>query len=196
VGGPNLPSADLISAIAVAPSNGNVVYLGYTNGNVARTLNGLAGSPTWTLQGNGLPGGWVSSLAVDPEDPMIAYCTYSNYGIQHIFRTLNGGQSWSSIDGIGFEGVPDIPVHWIAVRPCNSDQLYAGTELGVFASPDRGATWHPANAGLAHTVVESLDFKGDNTLVAFTHGRGAFLAALEPCAGVLEPTAESPLRIR
>jgi hypothetical protein len=90
---------------------------------------------------------------------------------------------WESIDGISAAGVPDIPVHCIAVRPCDAQQLYVGTELGVFVSEDGGATWVPANTGLAHTVVEWLDFKDNNTLVAFTHGRGAFLADLEPCSG-------------
>jgi hypothetical protein len=143
----------------------------------------LAPSPTWQIFTNGLIGGWVSSVAVDPEDVDIAYCTYSNYGVSHVLRTVDGGQSWVSIDGIEATGVPDIPAHWIEVRPCNPQQLYVATELGVFVSDDGGATWEPANDGLAHTVIESLDFKNDNTLVAFSHGRGAFITSLEACPG-------------
>jgi photosystem II stability/assembly factor-like uncharacterized protein len=124
----------------------------------------------------------VSSVAVDPFDPDVAYCTYSNYGVPHMRKTVNGGASWFSIDGPVFAGVPDIPVHWIAVRPCNPQQLFAATELGVFASDDGGATWQPANPGLAHVVVESLDFRDENTLVAFTHGRGAYRTHLRPCS--------------
>ena len=136
---------------------------------------------TTKLVTNGLYGGWVSSVAVDPEDPDVAYCTYSNYGIPHVLRTLNGGANWTSIDGIEAAGVPDIPAHWIAVRPCDPQQLYVGTELGVFASDDGGANWDPVNDSLAHTVVETLDFKNSQTLVAFTHGRGTFVTDLEPC---------------
>ena len=180
--GGNIPLADKISAIGIAPSNGNTVYLGFSNGLVARTSNGLAPSPTWSVHYQGLVvGGWVSSVAVDPVNPNIAYVTYSNYDVPHVFRTTDGAQTWQSIDGIGFEGVPDIPVHWIAPRPCNPEELYVGTELGVFASADGGATWQPRNGGLAHVVVESLDFKTPDTLVAFSHGRGAFLAHLTPC---------------
>jgi hypothetical protein len=181
--GPNFTGVDQISAIAVAPSDGNVVYLGYTSGHVARTTNALDPSPSWSVMGVPVSGGWVSSVAVDPQDPDIAYCTYSNYGIPHVWRTVNGGTDWTSIDGIAATGVPDIPVHWVAVRPCNPEQLYAGTELGVFASDDSGATWDPVNDGLANTVVESLDFQNNNTLVAFSHGRGAFRTSLEPCPG-------------
>lgn len=46
----------------------------------------------------------------------------------------------------------------------------------------------PVCDGLAHTIVETLDFKDDDTLVAFTHGRGVFVTQLEPCAGPPIPT--------
>ncbi len=182
--GPNFASADKISAIAIAPTDGDVVYLGFNNGYVARTTNGLSPSPTWTVYGSaaGLRvGAWVSGIAVSPADPAVAYCTYSTFGGNHVYRTVNGGASWASIDGISFSGVPDIPAHWVEVRPCNPSQLFVGTELGVFASDDGGANWQPVNAGLAHTIVETLDFQNEDALVAFTHGRGAFRAALIPC---------------
>jgi photosystem II stability/assembly factor-like uncharacterized protein len=195
VAGPDFSGPNQISAIAIAPSNSNVVYLGFNNGYVARTVNGLDSLPDWTVFANGLHGAWVSSIAIDPENPDVAYCTYSNYGTpNHVLRTTNGGANWESIDGIEATGVPDIPVHCIAVRPCDSEQLYVGTELGVFVSDDGGAIWTPANTGLAHTVVEWLDFKDDNTLVAFTHGRGAYMAELSPCAGAgLPPDDDKPV---
>jgi len=192
VAGPNFVNASSISAIAIWPEDGNVVYLGFSNGYVARTTNGLAGSPSWQVFSNGLVGAHVSSVAIDPVDPDIAYASYSTYGVPHILQTLNGGQSWASIDGIGFAGVPDIPVHWITVRPCNPLQLYAATELGVFASDDGGATWEPSNDGLAHVVVESLDWRGDNELVAFTHGRGAFRTRLLLCDPPRRPATLFP----
>jgi photosystem II stability/assembly factor-like uncharacterized protein len=183
VAGIDFPIAGQISAIGIAPSDGNVVYLGFNNGFVARTTNGLDPEPTWELFSTGLVlGGWVSSVTVDPVDPDIAYCTYSNYDVEHVHRTLDGGQSWHSVDGVGFSGVPDIPVHWISVRSCRPQELYVGTELGVFTSDDGGSTWQPFNNGLAHTVVEALDFKTPNELVAFSHGRGAFMTSLAPCS--------------
>ncbi|MFC2144070.1 WD40/YVTN/BNR-like repeat-containing protein [Acidobacteriota bacterium] len=171
----------VVSAIAVAPSDSDVVYLGHMNGALARTGNGLDSSPSWDGRSAGLPRAYISSLAVDPADPDVAYCTFSTFGVPHVFRTDNGGLTWTSIDGEGDTGIPDISVHWIAVRPCMSRQLWVGTELGVFVSNDTGATWHPSNYGLPRTVVESLDFMDAHTLVAFTYGRGAFIADLEPC---------------
>ena len=181
VAGPNLPGAGSHTAFAVAPSDSNIVYTGYDNGYVARTTNALDSSPTWSQISSGLVlGGWVSSVSVDPFDPDIAYCTYSNFGVPHVWRTTNGGASWTSIDGTAPNNIPDLPVHWLAVRPCDSQQLYAATELGIFASDNGGTTWEPINTGLANTVVESLDWKRDDILVAFTHGRGAFVSYLSP----------------
>jgi hypothetical protein len=181
VAGPDFAGPGRISAIAVSVTDSDVLYLGFENGYVVRSLNATSASPSWEIFANGLYGGWVSSVAVDPDDPDVAYCTYSNYGIPHVLRTTDGGSSWHSIDGIGSAGVPDIPVHWIDIRPCAPQQLYVGTELGVFASDDGGSTWQPANPGLPNTVVESLDFQSYDQLVAFTHGRGAFRTDLSPC---------------
>jgi len=202
--GPDLASPRTISAIGIAPSDGNVVYLGYDNGYVARTLDGLSGSPSWSLRSAGLPGGgsWLSDIAVDPAEPDVVYVTYSSTGAGHVYRSLDGGASWQSIDGIAAAGIPDIPVHSITVRPGNSGQLYAGTELGVFASDDQGANWAPANDGLAHTVVEELRWEDAQTLVAFTFGRGVFVAELDPVVGVADGgivarpllAVESPVR--
>ena len=181
VAGANFAGPNQISAIGISPADGNVVYLGFNNGYVVRTLKGLSPNPTWEIFTNGLVGAWVSSVTVDPFDADIAYATYSNFGVPHIVRTVNGGQIWIPIDGIDFDGVPDIPVHWLAVRPCDSQQLFAATELGVFRSLDGGQTWAPFNEGGAHVVVESLDWRNERLLVAYTHGRGAYQVDLGPC---------------
>ena len=182
--GPDLSGPGTISAIAVAPTDSNVVYLGFNNGFVARSTDALAASPSWTTFTAGLRlGAWVSSVAVDPANPDIAYATYSTFGGKHVYRTVNGGVSWAPIDGVGAGALPDLPVHWLAVRACNSQQLYLGTELGVFASDDGGASWLPTSPGVPTTIVESLDFRSNNELVAYTFGRGAFLATLAPCVG-------------
>jgi photosystem II stability/assembly factor-like uncharacterized protein len=179
-----LPLSDRISAIAVAPTDSEVVYLGFENGTVARTSNGRAATPTWSeFDGsNGLPLGYVSSVAVDPTDADTAYATYSTFGIDHVFRTTDGGTTWVSIDGVAETGIPDIPVHWLAIKPDNSQNLYAGTEIGVFVSENGGGDWAPANIGFPRTVVETLEFPTPTRIVAYTHGRGAFLADLgEDC---------------
>jgi hypothetical protein len=169
-----------ISAVAVAPGDGAVVFFGTSTGRVMVSSNALDAVPLWHSRSAGLPDGWISSIAVDPVDSDRAYCTVSTFGVPHVFRTDNRGYTWLPIDGSGTGGIPDIPCHSIAVRPSNGEHLVVGTELGVFASFDGGGTWSPFNTGGAHSVVEALDFKDENTLVAFTRGRGAFMTELTP----------------
>ena len=196
-----------VSAIATAPSDPDRVYIGFNSGQVATTTNGLSASPAWDIRTEGLPTfqddvppedveiGFISDIAVDPADPDVAYATSSTFGIEHVYRTTDGGATWSSIDGISdaLGVIPDIPVHSIAINPLNSNFLYAGTEVGVYASENGGLTWQPANAGLANTVVEELDFQDDFSLIAFTHGRGAFAATLEDESQMPMPCSDADL---
>ncbi|MCA9293361.1 MAG: hypothetical protein KDA20_06070 [Phycisphaerales bacterium] len=179
-------SGGRISAIAIAPTDSNIVCMGLSNGRVFRSTNALAPLPIWTESNSAqglIDGAYVSSIAIHPTDPAILYLTYSTYGVPHVYRTIDGGASWARIDGAAPNDIPDIPAHWIAPRPSNPNQLFLGTELGVFTSNDAGTTWIPV-PGIPHTIVETLDFQRDDQLVAFTHGRGAWRATLV-CAGDL-----------
>ncbi|RLC26774.1 MAG: hypothetical protein DRH37_11460, partial [Deltaproteobacteria bacterium] len=72
-----------ISAIAVAPGNSKIIYVGYNNGLVYKTINGTDSSPTWTRVDdvvNGLPsGGYVSRIAIDKINNDIVYITYTGF---------------------------------------------------------------------------------------------------------------------
>lgn len=162
-------------ALAIDPSSPDTMYAGGVAGGIWKTTDGGA---SWRALDDTMGSLAISSIAIDPTNPDIAYCTISTYGMPHIFRSVDGGANWSPIEGSGGDRIPDIPAHWVAIRPSNPDQLYLATELGVFVSDDRGQRWFPANHGLPHTIVESLDFKDDDTLVAFTYGRGVFLSEL------------------
>ncbi len=171
-----------LSALAVAPVDANHAMFGLTNGSIIRTTRALALSPSNVLAGTSevstVPRtGTVSWIAYDPNDKNIAYATYSTFGGTHVWKTTNGGTSWTGLDGSGTSAIPDVPVHCIVVDPSNTARLYVGTDVGVFASIDGGATWSIENTGFANVITESLVLNttgGVTTLYAFTHGRGAF----------------------
>jgi uncharacterized protein (TIGR03437 family) len=167
----------LISAIAIAPTNANAVLAGDSSGNLYGTDQALTSTfrHQWdTVQPRE---GFVSSVAIDPKNENVAYATYSTFGDPHVWKTEDGGANWTPIDGTGQTGIPDIPVHTLVIDPGNTQRLYVGTDLGVFASLDGGATWNLENTGFPNTVVEWLTINvtnGVTTLYAFTHGRGAW----------------------
>ena len=166
-----------VTAIAVAQGDGNFVLAGTDQGNIHRTTTGLnsTGDSYWP---DARPrSGTVSSLAFDPTNRDIAYATYSTFTNKHVWRSFNGGASWQPIDG----ALPDIPVNCIVVDPTNTQRLYIGTDIGVFTSPDGGATWAVENTGFANVPVEWLtisQFGGAAHLFAFTRGRGAWRVPL------------------
>ncbi|MBO1319593.1 BACON domain-containing protein [Acanthopleuribacter pedis] len=161
------------SAWAVAPGNSDLVLAGTTLGIIRRTTEGTTATAdtnwgaSWPVRGN------VSSVAFDPQDTNIAYATYSTFGIGHVWRSTDSGQSWTNIDN----GLPDIPVHSVAVHPADSNRIYIGTDLGVYVSTNSGMSWSAENTGYANVVTEWLQFIEDDCrviLYAFTHGRGAW----------------------
>lgn len=191
-----LPSADLVSAVAIAPTDANRVLAGDGAGFIYSTNRALSTTyrDLWDVAKP--RDGFVSSLAFDPTDKQIAYATYSTFGEPHVWRTTNGGQAWQSIDGSGNTGLPDIPVHCLVVDPGNPQHLYIGTDLGVYASLDGGATWAVENTGFSNTVVESLRLNVQNgvtTLYAFTHGRGAWKVVISNtgCTYTLSATGQA-----
>jgi uncharacterized protein (TIGR03437 family) len=176
-----------VTAIAVAQDDGNFVLAGTDQGYIHRTTIGL-NSTADTVWPNTRPrSGTVSSLAFDPTNRDIAYATYSTFNNKHVWKSVNGGASWISIDG----ALPDIPVNCIVVDPTNTQRLYIGTDIGVFASPDGGTTWAVENTGFANAPVEWLSlgqFGGMAHLFAFTRGRGAWRVPLgQVCAFNMTP---------
>ncbi len=90
----------------------------------------------------------------------------------YVFVSEDYGQSWSAIT----EGLPETSVHRIREHPSKAELLVIGTEMGVYATFDRGKHWTSLNANLPPVPVYDLLFQqGSNALVLGTHGRGIWV---------------------
>jgi len=161
-----------ISAIAVAPGNSSLIWVGYGDGSVYATANGTAASPTWTQENFGtpnLPQRYCACITIDPNNEDRVYVTFGGFNQGNLWRTTDAGSTWSDVSG----NLPQAPANSLVIDPHDSSYLYVGTEVGVFASDNGGATWSPSNDGPANVNVDQLIWVGD-TLVAATHGRGCF----------------------
>jgi hypothetical protein len=171
----------LVSALAIAPGDGNRVLAGTSTGEIYRNDAATLATTATTWARTSPRIGFVSSLALDPTNRDIAYATYAGFGGSHVWRSIDGGATWTSIDGSGVDTLPDIPVHSIAVDPSRPSRLFLGTDLGVFVSTDSGTTWQVENTGFANVVTEWIvvgqGVRGP-AIYAFTHGRGAWKAEL------------------
>lgn len=168
-----------ISAIAVAPGNQSIIWVGHNNGDVFRTTNGTAANPTWTqvdTNPTGLPNRFVTSLTISSSNSNIVYVTLGGFVGDNVYRTTDAGNTWTEITGTGATGLPDVPVRALVISPIVSNYLYVGTEVGIFASEDNGATWGLPQDGPANVSVDQLFCLGGD-LIAATHGRGIYRAS-------------------
>jgi hypothetical protein len=183
-----------ISAIAVAPGNSDVVWVGHNNGDVYVTQNGTAGTPSWLKVDTVLPGRTVTSIAIDQSDTRVAYVSFGGFASDTLWRTTNTGVTWQDISGSGGSGLPDAPVRSVVVHPFLPAWLYAATDVGVFASENGGETWQVPHDGPSNVAVFQL-FWMDATLVAVTHGRGmySFVTASDRPAFARRPLSQGVL---
>jgi hypothetical protein len=190
-------STSSITALAVSPADPNRLLVATSDGRIFSTLDALTANAESDAAVTRPRNGNVSSLVWDPVNPEIAYATYSSFNgaasDKHIYMTENAGGTWRAIDGEGDTGIPDIPAHSLLPDPANPSTLYLGTDIGIFVSLDRGATWNREDSGFPYTVVESMSIirNGEGSILyAFTHGRGAWRVWLgpgQPCTYKLSP---------
>jgi photosystem II stability/assembly factor-like uncharacterized protein len=167
-------AGSLISAIAVARGDSDVVWAGHEDGMVFRTTNSTAPTPTWERVGvNGpnplTPRRYCTCITVHPTDPDTVYVAFGGYERGNLWGTTDGGARWTNLA----TALPLAPIRAVAVHPRRTQLLYCGTEVGLFASENAGASWSPTNEGPTNCSVDDL-FWMDETLVCVTHGRGMF----------------------
>jgi hypothetical protein len=168
------PSAqrDYISAIAVAPGNSDLVWVGHDLGRVFKSANATSSSPAWTAVV--VPtSAMITHVAISAFDSNTVYVTTGSFGPTNILKTTDGGATWIDATGAGTTGLPDAPVNDLEIDPVYPDTIYAATEVGVFASVDGGVHWDLPQDGPANVCVDDLFWMGSR-LVAVTHGRGMF----------------------
>ncbi len=135
-----------------------------------------------------------SGLATHPTDDSTAYLLFSAPDNPKILKTTDLGQTWEDISGYspatqtGSRGLPNVAVFSLLVMPFNENELWAGTEIGLFISLDGGLTWAYADNGLPQVSIFQMSIVDDTVLLA-TYGRGLWTAALPELAGYTPPLA-------
>jgi MBG domain (YGX type)/Bacterial Ig-like domain (group 3) len=161
-----------VSAIGISTQNDNVRIVGLRNGGIFATTTGA--NPLVNVRSAAMPAKYVSRAVIDPNNANTAYVTFSGFGIpgQQIWKTTNlnaNPPTWS----IAAAGLPDVPVNGFVVDPVNSNNLYAGSDIGVFISTNGGQSWNPFGTGLPRVAVFDMAVQAPNRLLRIaTHGRG------------------------
>lgn len=139
-----LPAAGL-GAIAMDPSNSNVLYAG-VGGHVYKTVNG---GGIWVNASGGLPEARVNAVAVNPANAAAVFAGLGDYQTMSatygLYRTNDGGTGW----GPRSTAFVDLAITALTFDRSNPSNVYAGTSAGgLYRSTDGGANWRPINNGL------------------------------------------------
>ncbi|HJT32931.1 MAG TPA: DUF4394 domain-containing protein, partial [Pirellulales bacterium] len=199
------PIGLFMGAIAIAPSNHNVIYAGTGEANNSGDsgygrgiLVSTDGGVNWTLEtgpSNAFNRLTVSRIAVDPVNPNIAYAAIGDLaenglsGNTGIWKTTNFGVTWTNTTATAIGDTTD-PYSDVVVDPNNSSTIYAAighpggsASNGIYKSTDSGATWNllsnfpnGANDGRISIAVSSRN--NPNVLYADVSATGKNFGAL------------------
>src|SRR5690242_4385141 len=159
-----------IGAIALAPSNPSVVWVGTGEGNPRNDVvdgRGVFMSPdagkTWQFMGLG-DVGQISRIVIDPSNPDIVFVAalghvWAPNVDRGVFRTADGGKTWQKVlfvnDTTGAADLVMVPGNprvlfagmWQFVRR-PWELVSGGAGSGIYRSTDGGLTWQRLKQGL------------------------------------------------
>src|ERR1700675_4498898 len=167
-----------VGAIAVAPSDPNIIYVGSGEGLQRPDLavgDGVYKSTdagrTWTHLGL-RDGQQIPQIAVDPRDPNRLFVAvlghpYGPNEERGIFRSSDGGKTFERVifkdENTGGADVlidpanPDVAYAslWEARQGPWENAAWSGTGGGIFKSTDNGKTWRQLKVGLPEGITQA-----------------------------------------
>jgi hypothetical protein len=193
-----------INQISYARSMSTTAIVGTQDGNVQYGFGlgqGTAQSATWVNVTGGnavLPNRPILDVTTDPANPLVGYAAIGAFTPDtpttpgHVYQvtcTANCGSfTWADKTG----NLPDIPADAIVVNPRFPQQVFVGTDWGLYFTNNISAStpvWTRFDSGLPHVRIYDLRVDGgDTTLTAWTQARGAYAWPL-PAAPFVQPTA-------
>jgi photosystem II stability/assembly factor-like uncharacterized protein len=168
-----------IISLAESPVQKGQIWAGTDDGNLQVTMDG--GKDWDNLAGNisGVPAkSPVSHVEPSRTNAQTVYVTFDRHMFDdfrpYIFKSTNSGKTWTAVAG---NLPPKAYVQVVREDPKNPNLIYAGTELGLFASYSGGGEWIPLNLkNLPNVSVHDIVVHPrENDLILATHGRSVWI---------------------
>ncbi len=165
-----------IFTAAESPVRPGVIWTGSDDGLVYVTQDG---GKNWNnVTPKDMPE-WIqiNSIEASPHDAGIAYFAATAYKADdykpYIYKTADYGKSWTKIvTGIGADAFTRV----VREDPNRKGFLYAGTETGMYVSPNDGERWTSFQLNLPVVPITDLAVhKRDKDLVVATQGRSFYV---------------------
>ena len=183
-------NSDVINAMSMIPGTNTSVTGAAVSGTVFETTN----ASTWVNISGNLPQpssstfgplgstGWITSVAINPSNSSEVWVTIGDsISTGTVWHTTTAGSTntWADLSSGGTAPITG-PVNSIVEDPTTPTTLYVGTAAGVYTCTTCGGSsptpsWSTAGTGMPAVSVSGVTISSDNTtLVAWTHGRGAW----------------------
>ncbi len=165
------PTQTNVSAIAVAPSNKDIMYCGAdTGGGIFKSIDhGM----NWFLVSSDYPITNASDLKVHPQNPDIVYVGHGN----HIYQSVDGGVTWVLLQDAGNR------VQQFYIHRTQPNIVFAATSNGLLKSSDNGSTWenifsdhcwdieaHTVNPDILYIAVHNASLRRAQIYKSFDNG--------------------------
>ncbi len=168
-----------IISLAESPAEADVLWAGTDDGNLQLSRDGGA---SWTHVVGSVPGvpefSPVSHVEPSRTEAGVAWVSFDRHMFDdfrpHLFRTRDYGATWTRLG----EGLPGDGWIWVVRQdPRNADLLWVGTELGLYASWDGGASFERLHLANLPTVAvhDVMVHPRVNDLIVGTHGRAIWV---------------------
>ncbi len=169
----------VVISLAESPRQAGLIWAGTDDGNLQVTTNG---GQTWMNVVKNVPklsaDSPVSHVEPSRTNANTAYVAFDRHKLDdyrpYVFKTTDGGRNFTNITG----NLPEKAyVHVVTEDLRNPNLLYAGTELGLYASYNGGRNWFELNLkNLPRVAVHDVVVHPrDNDLILATHGRSLWV---------------------
>ncbi len=174
-----------------------LLYIGTNHGKIFRltkyknkwNIPELIHSPIPNTK-NSPPDRWIWDIASYPKNEQVflvamAGLTYDFVTGSHLWRgtiSKSGMIIWEDVIPKNDNNeIIDIPVFCVAIDGTKSDNIYIGTDVGVFKTTDNCKKWELFNEGLPDCPIFDMriQYKPKKLLRVVTHGRGAWEIMLD-----------------
>ncbi|MEI6189509.1 MAG: glycosyl hydrolase [Chitinophagia bacterium] len=166
--------------IAESPLQSGVLWTGTNDGQINVTTNdGKTWNNVTSHLKNIAPWGTIRSIEPSHFSVGTAYITISYQQLgdfkPYIFKTTDFGNTWTAI-GTGIPASNSSFVHTLKEDPTQKGLLFAGTDNGLYISPNDGNTWVQLKNNLPPAPIYYLAIqKNFRDLVIATYGRGFYI---------------------
>ena len=168
-----------IISFAESPAQAGVLWAGTDDGNLQISRDDGASWTNVVANLTSVPAfSPVSHVEPSRTDPGTAWVAFDRHMFDdpapHVFKTTDYGKTWTRLTA----GLPPQGFVWVVRQdPKNPRLLWAGTELGLYASHDEGKHWRRLPLKNLPTVAvhDVLVHPRENDLILGTHGRALWV---------------------